>query len=115
MELRDILHLIGVIALLGYGLGSLLLPKVVAPLIAHHFDTPRGWAEFRIVNGGYFIGLSIFALLVNTPVVYQALGVGWLGAAGARVFALFVDRPKLEIVYVGLLIAEIILGIFLMI
>lgn len=115
MQLSNVLHILGALALLGYGLGSLLLPRVVAPLIAHDFTTPRGWAEFRIVNGGYFIGLSVFALLVNQPAVYQALGIGWLAAAGARLFALLVDRPQLEPVYLGLLISEIVLGIFLII
>jgi hypothetical protein len=113
MMFTDLLHVIGAISLLGYGIGSLLMPHPIARLIAQQLTTPRGIAEFRIVNGGYFIGLSAFALLVNQPLVYAALGVGWLAAAGARVLALLLDRPKLEPIYLGLFMFEVAMGLFL--
>jgi uncharacterized protein DUF4345 len=115
MPIQDVLNIIGALSLLGYGIGSLLLPHPVAKLIAQVLTTPRGIAEFRIVNGGYFIGLAGFALIANQPLVYTALGIGWLGAASARVFAYLVDRPPFEPIYVGLLIFEIAAGVMLMV
>jgi len=112
---QDILHIIGTLSLLGYAIGSLFLPHVVAKLIAQNLDSPRGIAEFRIVNGGYFAGLSIFALVVNQPLVYAALGIGWLGAAAVRVLALALDRPRLEPLYFALLTFEIVMGIILIV
>lgn len=115
MPIEDILNIVGAVSLLGYGIASLLLPHPVAKLIAQGLNTPRGIAEFRVVNGGYFIGLAGFALVANQPIVYAALGVGWLGAAGGRVFAFFVDRPPMEVIYAGLLIFEIAMGVMLLI
>lgn len=115
MPIADILNIIGAVSLLGYGIASLLIPHPVAKFIAQELTSPRGIAEFRVVNGGYFIGLAGFALIVNNPLVYAALGVGWLGAAAGRVFAFFVDRPPLEVIYVGLLIFEIAMGVLLLV
>lgn len=104
MSIQAVLHLLGTLGLLGYGIGSLLLPHPMAKFIAQVLNTPRGIAEFRVVNGGYFIGLAGFAL-----------GVGWLGAAGARVFAYLVDQPPLEPIYGGLLIFEVAMGLMLIV
>lgn len=76
---------------------------------------PRGVAEFRVVNGGYFIGLAGFALLVNQPLVYAALGIGWLGAAVGRIISFILDRPPLEPIYIALLLFEIAMGIMLLV
>ncbi len=112
---QDVLNIIGTLSLLGYAIGSLFLPHIVAKLIAQDLNSPRGIAEFRIVNGGYFAGLSIFALIANQPLLYTALGIGWLGAGAARVLSIALDRPKLEPIYLGLLAFEIVMGIFLIV
>lgn len=54
------------------------------------------------------IGLAAFALVVGQPLVYAALGVGWLGAAAA-------DRPPLDPIYLGLLVFEIVMGVCLLV
>lgn len=115
MPIEDILNIVGAASLLLYGIASLLYPHRVAQLIAQQLTTPRGVAEFRVVNGGYFIGLAGFALAVQQPMVYAALGLGWLGAAFARLFAFTADRPALSPVYAGLLAFEIIMGVLLLV
>ncbi len=115
MTIPEILNIIGAISLLGYGIGSLLMPHRMAKLIAQELNTSRGVAEFRVVNGGYFIGLAGFALLVNQPLVYAALGIGWLGAAVGRIISFILDRPPLEPIYIALLLFEIAMGIMLLV
>jgi hypothetical protein len=110
---NDLLHLIGTLSLLGYAISSLFLPHRVGRLIAQELNNPRGIAEFRVVNGGYFAGLSLFALVANHPLVFTALGIGWLGAAAARLLALLLDRPRLEPIYAGLFVFEIVMGLLL--
>ena len=110
--LPNILHLIGTIALLAYGLTSIVAPKHIAPFIAHEIPTPRGVAEFRIL-GGFFSALSAFALYAQNPQVFMALGVAWLGAAAMRLVALLLDRPKFDAAYISFFVSEILLGIFL--
>src|SRR5262245_9793508 len=111
---RDVLHLIGALALLVYGVGSLFLPRRIAPFIAQTLDSPRGVAEFRILNGGFMTGLSIAALLANQPVGYALLGIAWLGAAASRLLSMVLDRPALNASFIGYLISEVVLGMFLL-
>lgn len=115
MPLIGILNIIGALSLLGYGIGSLFLPHLMARVIAQTLDTPRGVAEFRIVNGGYFTGLAAFALIVNQPLLYAALGVGWFGAAAGRLYAWLVDRPRFDSLYAGLLLFELAMGVLLVV
>lgn len=115
MSATDLMNVIGTLSLLGYGIGSLFFPHPIAKLIAQQLITPRGIAEFRVVNGGYFIGLAGFALVINQPEVYAALGIGWLGAAVGRVYATLADRPPLSTMYLGLLVFEVVMGILLLV
>jgi hypothetical protein len=111
----DILNLIGALSLLVYGVASLFLPRRVAAIISQGLTTAHGVAEFRVVHGGYFIGLAVFALLIRHPLVYAAVGVGWLGAAGARLFAWVADRPPLAPIYVAPLLFELAMGVMLLV
>src|SRR5215468_4998595 len=114
MTARDVLHLVGALALLIYGIASLLAPHRIALFIAQILDSSRGVAEFRILNGGFMIGLSLAALLANQPVGYAVLGIGWLGAAASRLIAMVVDRPPLNASFFAYLVAEVVLGMFLL-
>jgi hypothetical protein len=111
--LNQLLHLIGTLALLGYAIASLFWPHRVAKLIEQTISTPRGVAEFRIANGGFFAGMSLFALFTNQAPVYTALGLGWLGAAMARTLSFVLDRPKLDASYMGFFVMEVALGLCL--
>lgn len=115
MEIRDILHIVGAISVLGYAVASLVAPKWVGNLLEHRMETGRGVTEFRVLHGGYLAGISIVALVTMNAVVFMALGWGWLGAAMVRVLAYPLDRPKLNLSFVGFFILEIALGIFLLV
>jgi hypothetical protein len=108
-----IFDLIGTLALLIYGVLALLFPQRFAPYIAQTLDTPRGVAEFRVAHGGGFIGMTIFALIVNDPLVYSLLGMGLLGAAAARLLAIPLDRPPLNATYIISIVGEAGIGLLM--
>ncbi len=111
MNTSDALHWIATVSLLLYGLASALKPRWIAGLLETGFSSGHGVSEFRIAYGG--IAAPLFALYVNHPLVFQLLGCAWLSAALVRILSYIPDRPKLTINYVLFLLAEIVLGIFL--
>ena len=113
MTLTDILHWIGTLSLLAYGLASAIKPRWIADMLENGLSSGRGISEFRVAHGGW-MGLALFALYVNDPLVYQLLGWGWIGAALIRVVSYLPDRPKVTADYLAFLAVEIILGIFLL-
>ena len=114
MSLTDLLHWLGVGSLLFYGIGSLIRPKFVASVLEHQLESGRGISEFRVLHGGFFLGVSIFALALNHPLVYQALGFGLIGAALSRLLAYLPDKAARTISLVSFL-GELVMGIFLLV
>src|SRR5574341_137567 len=110
--MAHILDLIGTLAVLLYAVLACFFPRRFAPFIAQTLDSPRGVAEFRIIHGG-FLGMSVFALVANHPLVYMMLGIGWLGAAAARLLALILDRPRLNATYVISFVFEAAFGLMM--
>ena len=115
MTINELLHWLGALSILGYGLVSAMRPAWVAGILENGLLSGRGISEFRVAHGGGMIGLALFALFVNHPLVFQLLGWGWLGAAIVRVLAYLPDRPKIDASYIAFLAIEIVLGIFLLI
>jgi hypothetical protein len=114
MTINDALHWMSVGTLLFYGIASTLMPKFVARNLEHVLNSGRGISEFRILHGGFFLGVGLFALYINNPLVFQAVGWAWIGAALVRIPAYFADRPTLPLSLVAF-VSELVLGIFLLI
>src|SRR5204862_452820 len=108
-----ILHWIGTGTLLFYAIGSAIMPKFVAGVLEHKLVSGRGISEFRILHGGFFMGLSLCALTLDNPLVYQAMGFAWISAAIVRLLAYLPDRPKINPSYLAFFAIEIGLGICL--
>jgi hypothetical protein len=114
MSLYEILHLIGAGVLLAYAIACIIRPQWAAAWLEFELNTGRASAEFRILHG-YLLGLAVFALYSQNPLLFQALGWGWLGAALLRLLSYLLDRPKLNATYFAYLAMEITLGIFLLV
>lgn len=113
MTIRDALHWVGVGSLLFYGIASAVRPRFVARTLEHELSSGRGVSEFRILHGGFFLGITLFALYVHAFLVYQALGWAMIGAAVSRLLAYFLDRPARNISLLSF-IGELAIGIFLL-
>lgn len=114
MSIQTGLDWISVGTLLFYAIASAILPHFVARNLEHTLPSGRGVSEFRILHGGFFGGLALFALFANNPLVFQAMGFGWLGAALIRIPAYFPDRPTWNLSFAAF-IGELILGLILLI
>lgn len=114
MALNSVLRWISLGTILFYAIASLVRPRFVAHNLEHVLSTGRGVSEFRILHGGFYLGMALFALYANQPLVYQALGWGWIGAALIRIPAFPADRPNIPLTLIAF-VGEMILGIFLLV
>jgi hypothetical protein len=114
MMLTGVLRWISLGVILFYAIASLVRPRFVARKLDHVLNTGRGVSEFRILHGGFYLGLGFFALYSNNPLVYQALGWAWIGAGLIRIPAFLADRPGVPLSLIAF-IGEIMLGIFLLV
>ena len=114
MMLKDVLHWITLGMIFFYAIACLVAPRFVAPKMGHVLTTGRGVSEFRILHGGFYLGLGLFALYANHPLVYQALGWSLIGAGLIRIAAIPVDRPPIPLSLIGA-VTEIMLGIFMLV
>jgi hypothetical protein len=97
-------------ALMASGLAGVVMPKRVAAALELPAMTKRGIAETRAGLGGTYAALGGWALVSRDPTAQAAVGVVWLGAAGARVAALLVDQPETDGAFWAYLAVEIGLG-----
>jgi hypothetical protein len=92
------------------GLAGVVMPSSVGSALELPAVTARGIAETRAGLGGTYAALGGWALVSRDPTAQAAVGVVWLGAAGARLGSLLVDRPRTDGAFWAYLAAEISLG-----
>lgn len=97
-------------ALMASGLAGVVMPSSVASALELPAMTARGIAETRAGLGGTYAALGGWALVSRDPTAQAAVGVVWLGAAGARVGSLLLDRPRTDGAFWAYLAAEISFG-----
>jgi hypothetical protein len=94
-------------ALMLSGLAAVLGPDQVAQALHLPASSGRGKAEVRAALGGTYLALGAWALLSAEPAARTAVGVTWLGAAGARLTALAFDKPETDSTYWSYLALEV--------
>ena len=97
-------------ALMLSGAAGVVMPKRVADQLELAATSGRGLAETRAGLGGTYAALGGWALVTGEPAAQAAVGVTWLGAAGARLISLTLDRPRTDWTFWAYLAAEIGLG-----
>jgi hypothetical protein len=98
-------------ALMLSGFAGVVSPGKVAQALELTLDSPRGTAEVRSGLGGTYAALGGWALVSSQPAAEAAVGAAWLGAAGARLASLPLDRPKTSWQFWAYLGAEITFGV----
>ncbi len=86
------------------------MPTRVATALDLAPSTRRGVVETRAGLGGTFAGLGAWAFVDDGASAQLAVGFTWLGAAGARIVSLALDRPRTDWTYWAYLAGEIGLG-----
>jgi len=71
-----------------------------------HTLAPRPGRDTRGL-GGTYAALGGWALASGAPTAQVAVGATWIGAAGARLASLVLDRPDTDATFWAYLIAEI--------
>ena len=99
------------LALLGSGVAAILAPERMLPALHLTSADPRGSAEVRAGLGGTFAALGAYGLVSPSPVARRAVGAVWLGAAGARLYALQEDQPETDATFWAYLAGEVLLGL----
>ena len=66
------------------GVLAVLSPGTVEKFVSVQAVGKLGVSEIRATYGGFFLGLSLFALYTQELNAFLALGFGWLGAAIVR-------------------------------
>jgi hypothetical protein len=94
-------------ALLLSGLAGVLTPTSVTTALHFTASSGRAKAATRAGLGGTYAALGVWAMLSRRPAAHTAVGVMWLGAAAARIGALFVDDPQPDASYWAYLAAEL--------
>src|SRR5438270_4983007 len=97
-------------ALMLSGLAGVAMPKRVAAALDLPPASGRGVAETRAGLGGTYAALGGWALASREPAAHFAVGVTWLGVAGARLGSLAFDRPRTDWTFWAYLAAEVGLG-----
>ncbi|MFT4569711.1 MAG: hypothetical protein ACI8TX_001580 [Hyphomicrobiaceae bacterium] len=103
------LNTIAAMISIALGLLGLFAPYFVAELVGIVADDPRGVSEVRATYGGMFIGFGVAALIAQDRAAFVTLGCGWLGAAVARVFAMYRDQA-MSGANAGAVIMEAVIG-----
>jgi uncharacterized protein DUF4345 len=101
---------LGSAALMVSGVAGVVAPRRVAATLELTIDSPRGSAEVRAGLGGTYAALGGWALVSSSPAMETAVGAAWLGAAGARLASLVLDRPKTSWPFWAYLAAELVFG-----
>jgi hypothetical protein len=83
---------LGALITLALGVMGLISPASAAAFTSMEPRGAMGISEIRATYGGLFIGLGAIALLQQSPLVFTAVGVAWVGAALGRLVSVLVDR-----------------------
>ena len=112
MTVLQILQIVAAIATALTGVVSLFWPLAVRGFTGLEVVGGRGVTEIRAVLGGLFIGLGGAALILNNPVAYKTLGIGYLVVGVVRLISMFVDKSIVQSNIVSL-IFEFVFGVTL--
>jgi hypothetical protein len=99
-NLLEILKLLMALLNIGFGLFAIARPEVLATASHFTLNNPRGRTEFRILSGGFFVGMGVGAALFGSFIgegsnaAYQVVGAAWLMGGATRLLNLALEDPK---------------------
>ena len=101
--LIDWLPRIGAIITVIFGLVGFFKPRLITDAQQIELGSAMALSEARVAFGGLHLGGALTALVLNQPLIYIALGMGWLFGLLARFYSMLVDKTSLQQSLPGLL------------
>jgi hypothetical protein len=92
----DSLPRIGAFLTLIIGLVGFFKPRLITAGVNIVMDGPVAISEVRGALGGYQLGISLYALLVNEPLVYMGMAIAWVFVTLARFYSMMVDKTTFK-------------------
>ena len=84
MEIGIVLSNIGVWLTLTLGLVAIISPQRIQAFVSITAIGKEGVSEVRATYGGFFAGIAIYAIFVQSEEVFLTIGLGWLLASVIR-------------------------------
>lgn len=84
-------------------------PQITARFVAVNPVGLLGRSELRATYGGFFLALGLACIVLDSPELYLAVGIAWLGAAVGRVVSAMVDSSY-SLRNIGAIFFEAIIG-----
>jgi len=114
MPLEQFFNIAACIAIILFGLYSLVRPYDAAGMAHLKPEDANGVAEVRINFGGLFLAMGAAPLLLNDPVAYQVVGITFIGAFITRLATLFTNHPQVDRLFVVSAVFELAVGLILL-
>lgn len=74
----------GVLVSLTLGLIALFRPKLIQAFVSVQAIGKEGQSEIRATYGGFFIGISSYAIVTQNNDAFIVIGIGWITASFMR-------------------------------
>jgi len=107
------LPVVGALITLLIGLVGFFKPALLLDQIDITLGSPAAVSEARAVFGGMNLGTAVAALVMNEPVVFTLLGIGWATLLAARFWSLAVDGIGVKGAIPGIVVDSVIAFLFL--
>lgn len=108
--MQETIQNIGATITLLLGLVAIFKPSVIEGFVSIKGIGKEGKSEVRATYGGFFAGIALYAIIIQNPIIFITLGIGWLSAAVVRLmtFSFGNATPK----NIGGVIFESVIGLF---
>lgn len=108
MSIAIVLSNVGVSVCFLLGLIAVFKPQYTKSFVGINASSPEGESEIRATYGGFFIGLSICAFVLQSSEVFSVIGFAWMAAAFIRLLTIFMGSYSAK--NVGGVVFEAIVG-----
>ena len=112
-SLIDWLPRIGAVLTLIFGVVGFFKPRVITDGQQIALESPMAVSEARVVFGGLHLGVGLMALVLNQPVIYLTLGVGWAFGLLARFYSMLADKTSVQQSLPGIVVGSLMAFLFL--
>jgi hypothetical protein len=112
-SLVDWLPRIGAVLTLVFGIVGFFKPRAITDSQQIALQSPMALSEARVVFGGIHLGCGLMALVLNQPVIYLTLGVGWAFGLLARFYSMLADKTSLQQSMPGIVVDALMAFLFL--